>query len=438
MNTLPSHVPIPLYRPWVVETVSSEPFLSPLLDGAAPVPGEMPVKQRRKLWELASHLYCSIVGTCLSTTELRKVVAKCKGHELKGFSDLAIHEEAVKAAAHHDAAGRLLHKALDRRHEATIKRFQKAQDTDAVRLLWEEALHSGDIPGAYWATMTHWASTPELIKSAFADVHMLSHLVGAANRADIRRLAVLEAERAELALKVEKQQTQLREAIVARDATIRRLNGVLAQQIAQERSAAPNPRPQEQADEIMALRALVADLQHCLATEVARRERTEQRHTMLRATLSETQTALCDAKAQAQQLRDELAAAEAQLSPPQGTEVESQKPLPAHLKGARLLYVGGRQGHIQRIRAFVEEVQAEFLHHDGGVEERKGLLAGIVSRADAIFFPVDCISHDTVAVLKRLCRQTGKPYLPLRSTSLTSFIAALHRFEWSGLAGSAS
>jgi hypothetical protein len=251
---------------------------------------------------------------------------------------------------------------------------------------------------------------------------MLSHLVGAANRADIRRLAALEAERAELAIKVEKQQTQLREAIVTRDATIRRLNGVLAQKIAQECSTAPNPRPQAQADEIVALRELVASLQQHLATEAARRERTEQRHTMLRATLSATQTALHDAHAQAQQLRDELAAAEAQLSPPQGTDVESQRPLPAYLKGARLLYVGGRPGHIPRIRAFVEEAQAELLHHDGGVEERKGLLAGIVSRADAIFFPVDCLSHDTVVVLKRLCRQTGKPYLPLRSTSLTSFI----------------
>jgi len=395
----------------------------------------MPVRQRRKLWELAAHLYCSIVGTCLSTTELRKVVAKCKGHELKGFSDLAVHEEAVKAAAHHDAAGRLLHKALDRRHEATIKRFQKAQDTDAVRLLWEEALRSGDIPGAYWATLTHWASTPELIKSAFADVHMLSHLVGAANRADIRRLAVLEAERAELALKVEKQQTQLREAIVARDTTIRRLNGMLAETIAHERSAAPNPRPQAQVDEIMTLRALVADLQQRLAKEVTRRERTEQRHAMLHATLAETQTALHDAHAQAQQLRDELAAAEAQLAPPQDADAESQRPLPTHLKGARLLYIGGRHAHMHHIRAFVEDAQAELLHHDGGVEERKGLLAGMVSRADAIFFPVDCVSHDTVTVVKRLCRQTGKPYLPLRSTSLTSFLAAVSRFERLGLAG---
>ena len=81
------------------------------------------------------------------------------------------------------------------------------------------------------------------------------------------------------------------------------------------------------------------------------------------------------------------------------------------------------------MRTLVEEAEAELLHHDGGQEERKGLLAGLVSRADAVFFPVDCISHDAATVLKRLCRQVGKPYFPLRSVSLTSFIAGLRRFE---------
>ncbi len=429
---MPPHAPMHLLRTGASDAVASVPLLAPLSDLHVPGPGEIPTRQRRKLWELAPYLYCSIVGTCLSTTELRKVVAKFKGHELKGFSDLAIHEEAVSAAAHHDVPARLLHKALDRRHEATIARFQKAQEADAVRLLWEEAQRSGDIPGAYWAVMTHGASTPALIKTAFADVHMLSHLVGAANRADIRRLAALEAERAALAIKVEKQQAQLREGIVARDATIRRLNSVLAEKIAQERSAAPTPHPQEQVDELLTLRELVTTLQQRLATEVTRRERVEQRHAMLRTTLSETQTALRDAQTQVEQLREELAAADAQLSPLQGAAAEGQRTLPPHLKGMRLLYVGGRPGHIQHIRACVEAAQAEFLSHDGGVEERKGLLAGVVSRADAVFFPVDCISHDTVAVVKRLCRQAGKPYLPLRSTSLTSFLAALRRFEWLG------
>ena len=133
-------------------------------------------------------MHCSIVGTCLSTMELRKIIAKVKGHDLKGFSDLAIHEEAVLVAGHQGTAARLLHKALDRRYEATIKRFSRAQNVDEVRGLWDDARRNGDIPGAYWALLTHPATTQELRQSAFGDVHMLSHLVGAANRADIRRL----------------------------------------------------------------------------------------------------------------------------------------------------------------------------------------------------------------------------------------------------------
>ena len=66
-------------------------------------------------------MHCSIVGTCLSTMELRKIIAKVTGHDLKGLSDLAIHEEAVLVAGHQGTAARLLHKALDRRYEATLK-----------------------------------------------------------------------------------------------------------------------------------------------------------------------------------------------------------------------------------------------------------------------------------------------------------------------------
>lgn len=391
------------------------------------VPCDTPGRQRRKIWEFSTHLHCSIVGTCLSTTELRKIIVKVKGRDLKGLSDLTIHEEAVRVASHHDAAGKLLHKALDRRHEATIKRFDKAQDSHQVRLLWDEAQRSGDIPGAYWALLTHWASTRELMKLAFGDVHMLSHLVGAANRADIRRLAALEADKAALELKVEKQQAQLREAIVTRDATIRRLNAVLAEQIARERSVGPGTRPQENADEIMALRELVAELQKHLSTEVRRRERVEQRYEMERAALTEANAALRTANDHARHLREELDAAEAQLTTTQGPDADGPSHLSLNLQGSRLLYVGGRPGQIPHIRVFVESAQAEFLHHDGGMEERQGLLAGMVGRADTICFPVDCISHASVGVLKRLCRQAGKPYVPLRSASLTSFIAALRQ-----------
>jgi hypothetical protein len=258
---------------------------------------------------------------------------------------------------------------------------------------------------------------------------MLSHLVGAANRADIRRLAAPEAERAGLTLKVERQQAQLREAIVTCDATIRRLNDVLAEKIAQESSRDPGQHAPEHADEHTALPALVAALQRRLATEVERRERAEQRHETVCAALSEANAALRAANDCTQQLHAELAAVEAQLATTHDTAPESPRTLPINLQGSRLPYVGGRPGQIHRMRAFVEGAQAELLHHDGGLEERKGLLAGRVSHANAVFFPVNCISHDTTGILKRLCQQAGKTYLPLRAASRTSFLAALHRFE---------
>jgi hypothetical protein len=234
---------------------------------------------------------------------------------------------------------------------------------------------------------------------------------------------------------VEKQQAQLRDAIVTRDVTIRRLNDMLAETIAHESRARPSGRSQEDADEIIALRELVADLQRRISTEVRRRERAEQRHEMAWAALSQANAALGAACDEARHLREELDAAEAQLSTTEGADSEGLCHLPANLKGVRLLYVGGRPGQIPRIRAFVEAAQGEFLHHDGGVEERKGLLAGLVGRADTVFFPVDCISHEAAGGLKRLCRQAAKPYLPLRSASLTSFIAALSRVEQTGLHG---
>src|SRR5271169_6792223 len=67
-----------------------------------------------------------------------------------------------------------------------------------------------------------------------------------------------------------------------------------------------------------------------------------------------------------------------------------------------------------------------FLHHDGGIEERGGLLQGLISRADCVFFPVDCISHAAMSLVKRTCRQSGKPFLPLRGAGLAPFCAALN------------
>ncbi len=105
----------------------------------------------------------------------------------------------------HDKAAKLLHKALDERHHVAINRFAKATTEDAVRSLWRDAVRRGEIPGAYWAdTDASGHDAGAIIRDAFGEVHMLSHLVGAANRADIRRLCELEADNADLRARVER------------------------------------------------------------------------------------------------------------------------------------------------------------------------------------------------------------------------------------------
>jgi hypothetical protein len=99
------------------------------------------------------------------------------------------------------------------------------------------------------------------------------------------------------------------------------------------------------------------------------------------------------------------------------------------LSGVTLLYVGGRPHQVPGLKAMIERTGARFLHHDGGIEDSPGLIPGLVSRADRVFFPVDCISHDAVGTIKRLCRVMTKTYQPLRTASLSCLLSALTRFS---------
>jgi hypothetical protein len=201
----------------------------------------------------------------------------------------------------------------------------------------------------------------------------------------------------------------------ARAATIRRLEAMLTRRAAEGSDA---PAAEAEPEDAEATDRLLRDLDRRLAREVARRERTEQR----------IETLLAAARAHEAERRKhvaalaELDAAErhlAALARPQGAE------RPLWLAGMTLLYVGGRANQIPPFRALIEQAGGSFLHHDGGIEHGSSLLPGLIARADHIAFPVDCISHLAVASVKRLCRQAGKPYVPLRTASLACLLAAM-------------
>ncbi|CAB3787409.1 hypothetical protein LMG28614_02496 [Paraburkholderia ultramafica] len=387
-------------------------------------------KRRARLAEIDSHLHCSIIGTCLSTHELRKLLPKFTGLDRRNASDLEIHHCAVELAIEGGAGAKALHKLLDEHYAAAIRRFDKAADDVDLLRLWDEALNSGDIPPAYWALMTHPFATMPVRQKAFGELHMLSHLVGAANRADIRRLVALEEENAALKEKVERQQSRLQELSMQRDASIAALNEQIAQLSAQASRQLPADAARLEA-ELQHLRHKLADADQRVVLHTSRREAAEQR------TLQEQDAALALRKSRDQALAllklvqsecDALERATVDAADTaSGAGIRRASLDSVH--GKRIVYVGGRPGSNAALKRLVEAAGGALLVHDGGVEDRKGLLAAALPGADIVVFPVDCIDHDSMNTLKRVCERHQIDYHPLRTASVASFVELMARLH---------
>jgi len=400
------------------ESLISGSLLGRRLELVTASPAEPAAKRRHRIYELNSSLHCSIVGTCLTTGDLRQLLGKLNIAAIPALSEHDLHKHGVTLASQKDAAGKLLHKTLDRRHKTVLNQFARAKTESEVAALWAEAVQWGEIPGAYWALLTHPLTGPALVKRVFGEVHMLSHLVGAAGRADIRRLRQIEEENASLREKALRQQEQIRDAVLAREAKIRDLNALLASAVA--RGAGTGP---ERADETLA--GLVASLERRLSSESAHRQRIEERLRAAEERLAWERSDRATLERREQMLRAELEAAEAVLAGQAAIVPVDGSEAPSPLQGRTVLYVGGKPGHVVGLREIAARFAAKLLHHDGGIEDRSPQLAGLISQASIVFFPVDCVSHDAMQLVKRLSRQAMKPYVPLRSAGLTSFLAAL-------------
>jgi hypothetical protein len=389
------------------------------LDLATPALRDVETAKAARLSDLSTNLHCSIVGTCLTTAELRQFVGKLNlVADAKNLSEHDLHKYGVTVAGQRDQGSKVLHKLLDRKYKAVLNQFARAKSGAEVGALWDEAVKRGDIPGAYWAVMSHSQTTEALIKRVFGQVHMLSHLVGAANRADIRRLADLEAGNAALHEKTRRQQEQIRDAVVSSDTRIRDLETLLANTLSQRAATTADDGRAGEAD---AMAALVAGLERRLSSEAAHRQRIEDRVKAAEERLRAERDARATAEERVEALSRELAAAESMLDAP----TESDTGQRTALAGQTILYVGGQTGHVAGLREAAGRFAAELIHHDGGIEDRNPQLAGLLSQASIVFFPVDCVSHDAMQTVKRLSRQAAKPYIPLRSAGLGSFLAAL-------------
>jgi hypothetical protein len=182
--------------------------------------------------------------------------------------------------------------------------------------------------------------------------------------------------------------------------------------------------------EISKLRDKLADTDQRVALHTSRREAAEQRaqqeqgaalalrksHDQALALLKLVQSE-CDAL--------ERATVDAADSHGAGTRQASLN----SVRGKRIVYVGGRPGSNAALKRLVEAAGGDFVVHDGGVEDRKGLLAAALPGADIVVFPVDCVDHDSMNTLKRVCDRHQIDYYPLRTASVASFVELVDRLR---------
>jgi len=146
---------------------------------------QAPVKKRLKLWELEDRLHCPVVGTCFTIEEIKKLAHK-GGFKGAHFDDYRLHVEAVNLSCSRNAVSEAMQKLLEGKFDLVLRRFAEAKTEAALRALWEQHLERGEVAAAMWATLSHKQASAEIRSQVYADVHRLSHQVGAAQDAPTR------------------------------------------------------------------------------------------------------------------------------------------------------------------------------------------------------------------------------------------------------------
>jgi hypothetical protein len=393
--------------------------------------------RRSKLWELDSKHHCPVIGTCLPLEELARFARRffCL---IDPRDEYAMHVEAVSHASSRNSISEAIHKHLERKYQVQIARFERAKTDADVLAAWREHCARGEVAGALWAAVTHKALGAANQQRIFADVHMLSHQLGAGQAADARRLAHLESELQHARAAQEKEKKRHADSEAALRARLREIederdrlrpyreeNAKLRERLSAFESGSAM---MEMGRKLLNLQAandeLVLNVQHMWSLEKtlkaahaeAQRLARERDQAVAERNALERLLLAGDVTAEEEDEEEEKEACSGQCS---SCDLATRRQC--------VLYVGGRTSLLAKYRALAERLGIRLTHHDGGLEESLSRLPDLISGADAVLCPTDCVSHSAYYQLKRQCKRSGKPCLLFKGASVSGFAVALAR-----------
>lgn len=392
-----------------------------LPDFSAPAPQQS--SRRHRLWELPSHTHCPLIGVCLPMPVLRRLVSKALGGRPIA-DDYEFHVAAVSECSHRRPISEALQRELDRRYAPTLRHFAQAKTTDALAVLWHEALQSPSLAGALWAVLSHPRCDDDLREKVCRDIHMFQHQVGACNRADLQRLEELQDENAALTRELVTLRERHAQVMAQRTAQVEGLNAELMRtrgQVMARDSSMASLR-----DELETLKAQIPDL----SARMDLTRRTElQRHRIyeLEHHRSSWQRRAEQAEEHVEQMARELVGlrARAEQMEAMAESTGATEQVLADLRNKAVLCVGGRTASVPSYRQLIECTGGKFLHHDGGEENGVAQLEASLAAADLVICQTGCVSHGAYWRVKDHCKRTGKRCVFVDKPSTSSLARCL-------------
>ncbi|MEZ0246410.1 MAG: DUF2325 domain-containing protein [Methylophilaceae bacterium] len=373
--------------------------------------------RRHRLWELTHRYHCPVIGVCFKLGEIRELVLKVMTFPHRP-TDYEVHCTAASECGTRTPLSSLLHKTLEKKYALAIQRCKPLKTTEELARKWREAVAGDDVPGMFWAVLTHPASTEEFRLQVYADIHMLQHQIGAGVRREQQAWTKLQEENAMLGRELSRMQQRVTESCNRYIEQVADLKAQLdaarteavQQQALAERHAAERDSLREQsadANEIMRL--------------IYRLQLTEGAYATLKDRHATLETEYSAARQGIRRLESELEDL-IEAKEPESNDASQEE---QRLLGRTVLCVGGRVDAIPHFRSLVQLRGGEFMHHDGGKEENIGRLEAVISAADAVICQTGCISHNAYWRVKEQCKRTGKPCSFVGNPSLSSFLQVL-------------
>jgi hypothetical protein len=410
---------------------------------------ENKILPRKKIWEIDSSFKCSIIGTCITRSELRKLSREKVYAIASDCDDYQLHMDFIGISKMPDLMGRSLHKYLEKKYRSDTRKYFKVVTDAEVEVLWNEDILEGRVHSAWWGVITHPQISMDLVNRLYGQLHMMGH--DSLSSSYKKKLAIEELKTKVTAL--EEVLTAERQIYLEEKRKLKEQLSVLAMetdginilirenQFLREKLASQKQRYAESQNTAVELNRCTNITPYEI--DISAKDRNlegsselqflREKQAISKKKVEEMKKMLCKLEQHKVEQAEEIISLEKMLLQFMNQEEpcetcadqDTEKCPGRNLCGRTILYVGGLNKMVPHYRQMVENLGGCFIHHDGGKEVSRNILPKMLITADAVLCPVDCVSHDACNCVKKICKQNQKPFVLMRSASLSSLARGL-------------